>query len=119
MENIRESLQIRLKFVKGNTNHLFLIFDYAMQPSKKAKITFSPSNIDEYERAFRIQHDIVMGYSSPLVPRVKSIVDVMNETFPVPSSIHVPFRRWIEHNHLARFDCFQKLSCGYVNATNV
>ena len=81
-----------------------------MQPHKKAKITFSPSNVDEYERAFRIEHDVAMGYRSPLVPRVQSVVDAMNEAFPVPSYIHVPFRRWIEHNHLAKFDCFQEPS---------
>ena len=81
-----------------------------MQPFKKVKIEFSPSNIDEYERVFRLEHDIAMGYVSPLVPRVPSLIDVMNSLYPVPSPIHEPFRRWIEHNQLARFDCFDEPS---------
>ena len=81
-----------------------------MQPYKKAKIVLSSSNVDEYERLFRVEHDAAMGYISPLVLRVKMIVDVMNETYPVPSPIDVPFRRWLEHNQLVRFDCFNEPS---------
>ena len=40
-----------------------------MQPFKNAKIEYSPSNVDQYERVFRRAHDIVMGY----VPRPQPI----------------------------------------------
>ena len=77
-----------------------------MNPVKKTKIVFSPSNLDTYDRMFMDEHNAAMGYTSPLVPRVESIVETMNRLYPVPSPIHAPFRRWIENNRLARFDCF-------------
>ena len=78
-----------------------------VNPTKKAKIVFSPSNVDHYERLFMLEHDIAMGYVSPAIPREKSMVERMNEAFPVPSPLHASFRRWIEHNQAARFDCFR------------
>ena len=81
-----------------------------MQPFKKAKIVFSPSNVDQYEQVFRLEHDIAMGYVARPQPIVPSLVDVMNALYPVPSPIHAPFRQWIEHNKQARFDCFEEPS---------
>ena len=44
----------------------------------------------------------------PRVSVVMSIIDGMTLRYPVPSSIHAPFRQWIEHNRLARLYCFEK-----------
>ena len=81
-----------------------------MQPLKKPKIVFSPSNVDHYERVFRTEHDIAMGYQARPSPRVDDIVERANNAFPVPPHIHTSFRDWIEHNRQARFDCFREPS---------
>ena len=76
---------------------------------------FSPSNVDEYERLFRLEHDVAMGYATPTVPRepkvksaskVKSALELFMEQNPVPSPLHDTFRYWIERNANAKFDCF-------------
>ena len=67
-----------------------------MQPIKKAKIIFSPSNVDHYERLFMNEHDVAMGYRPPTSPRIPSILDRVNAAFPVPPNIHQSFRAWIE-----------------------
>ena len=77
-----------------------------MHSAKKTKIVYSPSNLDHYERLYKAEHDAAMGYSYPIYPRTIDIVERMNRAYPVPSPIHVPFRRWMESNQLARFDCF-------------
>ena len=91
---------------------------YPVNPTKKAKITFSPSDVDHYERLLLLEHAVAMGYVSPAIPREKSMVERMNEAFPVPSPLHASFRRWIEHNQAARFDCFRP-HLGFVHAINV
>ena len=58
-----------------------------MQPAKRSKIVFSPSNADEYERLFRNEYDVAMGYRELSYPRAKSIVDTANPAFPVPDKI--------------------------------
>ena len=78
-----------------------------MNPTKKTKIIFSPSNVDEYERQFIIEHQIAMGYMSPIIPRTQNVVELMNQAYPVPSPLHASFRRWIDHQQAARFDCFK------------
>ena len=78
------------------------------QPSKKIKI--SPSNVDEYERVFMLEHDVAMGYKTPNVlraPKVKSTMEQFMEQHPVLSPLHVSFRTWIARTVLAKFDCFQ------------
>ena len=45
-----------------------------MQPYKKAKIVFNPSNKDEYERAFRIEHFLF------LLPFISLSKDGLNTT---------------------------------------
>ena len=80
-------------------------------PAKKMK--FSPSNVDEYERVFRLEHDVAMGYATPTVPRVpkvKTALELFMEQNPVPSPLHDSFRCWIERNANAKFDCFEEPS---------
>ena len=81
-----------------------------MQHIKKAKIMFSPSNVDHYERLFMHEHDVAMGYRPPTSPRMPSIIEQANEAFPVPPNIHRTFRAWIDQNQNARFDCFREPS---------
>ena len=78
-----------------------------MNPTKKTKIIFSPFNVDEYERQFIIEHQIAMGYMSPIIPRTQNVVELMNQAYPVPSPLDASFRRWIDHQQAARFDCFK------------
>ena len=74
------------------------------------KMRFSPSNVDMYERMFKLEHDVAMGYKQPAVPRVpkvKTALDQFMEDHPVPSPLHESFRCWIARNAMAKFDCFE------------
>ena len=74
------------------------------------KIKFSPSNVDVYERLFKLEHDVSMGYKTPdvpCIPKVQSAVETFMEEHPVPSPLHKSFRCWIARNALAKFDCFE------------
>ena len=58
------------------------------------KMKFSPSNVDGYERMFKLEHDVAMDYKSPAVPRipkVKTALDQFMEDHPVPSPLHKAF----------------------------
>ena len=82
------------------------------RPNNK-RIKFTDDNVDEYERQFRLEHDIAMGYVARSTPPVQNIMQQAMEVFRPPPSI-VPimesFRSWIRRNQLARFDCFQQPS---------
>ena len=79
-------------------------------PNNK-RIKFTDDNVDEYERQFRLEHDIAMVYVARSTPLVQNIMQQAMEVFRPPPSI-VPimesFRTWIRRNQLARFDCFQQ-----------
>ena len=85
-----------------------------MSSPEPKRIKFTDDNIEYYERQFKLEHDIAMGYvprPTPRTPPVPSIMELAMEVFRPPPSIQPimeTFRAWINRNRMARFDCFQE-----------
>ena len=65
-----------------------------------------------------LEHDIAMGYVSPAIPREKSMVERMNEAFPVPSPLHASSAGGLNTTRLPVLIALDP-HLGFAHATNV
>ena len=80
--------------------------------AKSTAFNFSPSNVEEYEKAFKREHDIAMGYIVPFERNVKMKSDWSRlvEAFPAPSYVQDKLTAIkMKNSKPPQLDCFGPL----------
>ena len=75
-----------------------------------SKIIFAPSNLEKYEKLFMREHNIAMGYESPLVRNVKLKTDWEKLVEALPCPPDVQFKLEQIKRSSPRYDCFMAVS---------